>query len=145
MIVGEMVTMLGSTLIGGMLKLWGMKQEQQKLHTTLMLAAAGVQIKAHAAARSWNSKGVQWTRRVLAIMAFGSIVVWPLVVPVLDHAITVTHGWTEFHPGFWFFVEGKEAMTWKTVTGLVITPLHTNLVAAIAGLYFGGSLAGHNR
>jgi len=145
MIVGEMVTMLGSTLIGGALKLWGMRQEQQKINSQLMLAAAGVQIKAHAAARAWNGTGVQWTRRILALMAFGAIIVWPLVVPYLDKTILVTHGWTEFHPGFWFLIEGKEAMTWKTVEGLVITPLHTNLVAAIAGLYFGGSLAGHNR
>ena len=45
----------------------------------------------------------------------------------------------EFKPGFLFIPE-KEAMKWVEFTGLVITPLDTNLVAAIIGMYFGGSL-----
>ena len=34
----------------------------------------------------------------------------------------------------------KEVMQSKALQGLVITPLDTNLVGAIVGMYFGGSL-----
>ena len=34
----------------------------------------------------------------------------------------------------------KETMRWVAFNGLVITPLDTNLVSAIIGMYFGGSL-----
>ena len=44
-------------------------------------------------------------------------------------------------PGFLFW-EGKDVLKWEYLSarGLVITPLDTNLVSAIIGLYFGGSL-----
>jgi len=42
--------------------------------------------------------------------------------------------------GFWFFKEGREVFEWITFQGLVITQLDTNLVSAIIGMYFGGSL-----
>ena len=50
-------------------------------------------------------------------------------------------GYLEFKPGF-FFIPEKEIMKWVTLSSnsLVITPLDTNLVSAIIGLYFGGSL-----
>jgi hypothetical protein len=44
-------------------------------------------------------------------------------------------------PGFLFFKEGREVFEWITFQGLVITQLDTNLVSAIIGMYFGGSLA----
>ena len=53
--------------------------------------------------------------------------------------ISVTVGYTEFKPGFLLIPE-REAMKWVDFKGLVITPLDTNLVAAIIGMYFGGSL-----
>ena len=36
--------------------------------------------------------------------------------------------------------EGREVFEWITFQGLVITQLDTNLVSAIIGMYFGGSL-----
>ena len=38
------------------------------------------------------------------------------------------------------FIPEKELMEWKALKGLVITPPDTNLVGAIVGMYFGGSL-----
>jgi len=55
--------------------------------------------------------------------------------------VQIIVGYLEFKPGF-LFLEGKEVMKWVPMAtrGIVITPLDTNLVAAITGLYFGGSL-----
>jgi hypothetical protein len=77
---------------------------------------------------------------VIALSAIFAIIVWPKFAPLLQ--VDVVVGWTEFHPGF-LWMEGKDVVEWKAMTGLVLTPLDTHLVSAIAGLYFGGSLAGH--
>jgi len=65
----------------------------------------------------------------------------PKLLPLIDPEANVIVGYLEFKPGFLFFPE-KETMQWEYLSsrGLVITPLDTNLVSAIIGLYFGGSL-----
>ena len=73
--------------------------------------------------------------------AIFSIVVLPKLIPIFAPEVQIIVGYLEFKPGF-LFLEGKEVMKWVPMAtrGIVITPLDTNLVAAITGLYFGGSL-----
>ena len=65
----------------------------------------------------------------------------PKLLPLLQPDVSVIVGYLEFKPSFLFLPE-KEVMKWITLSSnsLVITPLDTNLVSAIIGLYFGGSL-----
>jgi len=137
----EIITMLGSTLLGGALKLWSMsvkaKAEQQKA----LIERGTLKKEAVQEAREAKSPEIVFTRRVIALAAIFSIIVFPLTIaPMMG--LTVTHGWTEWQSGFLFFTDGKDVMIWKEAVGLVITPLHTHLVAAISGLYFGGSIVG---
>ena len=69
------------------------------------------------------------------------IVLLPKVLPLIDPEANIIVGYLEFKPGF-LFLEGKEVLKWEYLSarGLAITPLDTNLVSAIVGLYFGGSL-----
>ena len=69
-----------------------------------------------------------------------AIVILPKLVAVYYPDVDVTVGYTIFHPGFLFFTDGREVFEWVTFQGLVITQLDTNLVSAIIGMYFGGSL-----
>ena len=135
----ELVTMLGSTMLSGVMSMISQnmkaKQDQQKL----LLARAEFQAETFRAAREYDNKGFQWTRRIIAILAVLAIVVLPKVAVILFPDLTITVGYTEFRPGFLFIPE-KEAMKWIAFQGMVITPLDTNLVAAIIGMYFGGSL-----
>ena len=135
----ELITMVGSTLISGVMSMISQnmkaKQDQQKL----LLARAEFQAETFRAAREYDNAGFQWTRRIIAILAVLSIVVLPKVAVIFFPDLAVTVGYTQFKPGFLFIPE-KEAMKWIEFTGLVITPLDTNLVAAIVGMYFGGSL-----
>jgi len=62
------------------------------------------------------------------------------LVAVFYPDVGVTVGYTNWRPGFMFFREGREIWQWVTFQGLVITQLDTNLVSAIIGMYFGGSL-----
>ena len=135
----EMITMLGSSVLGGFMSIWGQsikaKQDEQKL----LLARADNQMKHIDKARAFTDKGFTFTRRIIALSAVGAIIVWPKVVPVFfDTSVWLT--WTEFSRGFLFLVEKKEIVMDKEFFGVVITPLDTHLMSAIVGLYFGGSL-----
>ncbi len=135
----EMITMLGSSLLGGFMSIWSQsikaKQDEQKM----LLARADNQMKYINAARSYENRGFQFTRRIIALTAVFFIIAWPKIVPVFfDTSVWLT--WTEFTRGFLFLVEKKEVVMDQEFFGVVITPLDTHLMSAIIGLYFGGSL-----
>lgn len=140
----ELITMLGSALLGGIMKVWGMKMEESKMRHEMLLEKASKQMKGFKEAREHKSAGFEWTRRVIALSAVAAIIVMPKLAIMFGWTdAPVVFGWTEWQSGFWFFTEGKEVVTWEAVEGIVITPLDTHLVSAIIGLYFGGSLIGH--
>ena len=135
----EMITMLGSSLLGGFMTIWGQsikaKQEDQKM----LLARGKFQMEAIDKARSYENKGFQFTRRIIAFTAVFFIIVWPKIVPVFfDVSVFLT--WTEFSRGFLLLIEQKEMLVDRKFAGVVITPMDTHLMASIIGLYFGGSL-----
>ena len=135
----EMITMLGSSVLGGVMSIWSQsikaKQEEQKM----LLARAETQMSFIEKARTYDNKGFQWTRRIIALTAVFMVIAYPKLVPVLfDVPVILT--WTEFTNGFLFLIEKKEILMDKSFAGVVITPLDTHLMSAIVGLYFGGSL-----
>ena len=135
----EMITMLGASLLGGVMSIWSQsikaKQEEQKM----LLARAETQMSFIEKARTYDNKGFQWTRRIIALTAVFMVIAYPKLVPVLfDIPVILT--WTEFTNGFLFLIEKKEILMDKSFAGVVITPLDTHLMSAIVGLYFGGSL-----
>ena len=135
----EMITMLGSSLLGGFMSIWSQsikaKQDEQKM----LLARADNQMKHIDKARAFTDKGFQFTRRIIALTAVFFIIAWPKIVPVFfDTSVWLT--WTEFSRGFLFLIEKKEIVMDKEFFGVVITPLDTHLMSANVGLYFGGSL-----
>jgi len=137
----EMITMLGSTVLGGVMSIWSQSIKAKQAEQKMLLQRADVQQKGFKEAREYNNVGFQWTRRIIALIAVFSIVLLPKLMPLISPDISVIVGYLEFKPGFLFLPE-KEIMKWVTLSSnsLVITPLDTNLVAAIIGLYFGGSL-----
>ena len=137
----EMITMLGSTVLGGVMSIWSQSIKAKQAEQKMLLQRADVQQKGFKEAREYDNVGFQWTRRIIALVAVFSIVVLPKLMPLVSPDVSVIVGYLEFKPGFLFLPE-KEIMKWVTLSSnsLVITPLDTNLVAAIIGLYFGGSL-----
>jgi hypothetical protein len=138
----EMITMLGSTVLGGFMSIWSQSIKAKQAQQKMLIQRAEVQTKAFKEAREYDNAGFQWTRRIIALTAVFAIVVLPKLIPLIDPSAHVIVGYTEWKPGFLFFTEGKDVMQWVPMAakGIVITPLDTNLVAAIIGLYFGGSL-----
>ena len=137
----EMITMLGSTVLGGLMSIWSQSIKAKQAEQKMLLQRAEVQTAAFKEAREYENVGFQWTRRIIALTAIFAIIVLPKILPLVSPDAHVIVGYTEWKPGFLFF-EGKDVMQWAPMAhkGNVITPLDTNLVAAIIGLYFGGSL-----
>ena len=135
----ELITMLGSTLISGVMSMISQNLKAKQAQQKMLLARGEFQVEAFKAAREYGNEGFQWTRRIIAILSVLAIVVLPKVAVLFFPDLVISVGYTQFKPGFLFIPE-KEAMKWIEFTGLVITPLDTNLVAAIVGMYFGGSL-----
>ena len=137
----EMITMLGSTVLGGVMSIWSQSIKAKQAEQKMLLARADVQQKGFKEAREYGNEGFQWTRRIIALTAVFAIVLLPKLMPIFQPDVSVIVGYLEFKTSF-FFLPEKEIMKWITLSSnsLVITPLDTNLVAAIIGLYFGGSL-----
>ena len=137
----EMITMLGSTVLGGVMTIWSQSIKAKQAEQKMLLARADKQAEIFKEAREYENTGFQWTRRIIALTAVFAIVVLPKILPLVSPDAHVIVGYTEWKPGFLFF-EGKDVMQWVPMAhkGIVIPPLDTNLVSAIIGLYFGGSL-----
>ena len=137
----EMITMLGSTVLGGVMSIWSQSIKAKQAEQKMLLQRAEAQTEAFKEAIEYENVGFQWTRRIIALTAIFAIVVLPKILPLVSPDAHVIVGYTEWKPGFLFF-EGKDVMQWVPMAhkGIVITPLDTNLVSAIIGLYFGGSL-----
>ena len=136
----EIITMLGSTLISSLLSLWSQRLKAKQDEQKMLITRGEFQLKAVDAARNVDNVGFQWTRRIIALSSIFAIVILPKLVAVYYPDVDVTVGYTLFQPGFLFFTDGREVFEWVTFQGLVITQLDTNLVSAIIGMYFGGSL-----
>ena len=141
----ELITMLGSGLLSGVLTLFSQSQKSKQDAFKRAIEGLSVQSEATDLARRYENKGFQVTRRVIALSAVGAIIVWPKVIAVFWPEIPVTIGYTEWNPGFLFITEGKELVKWQSLKGLVITPLDTHLLSAIVGLYFGASVVKNAR
>jgi hypothetical protein len=135
----EMITMLGSSILGGVMSIWGQSIKAKQAEQKMLLARGKFQMESIEKARQYDNQGFQWTRRIIALTAVFFIIAFPKLVPVFfDTSVFLT--WTEFTNGFWFLIEKKEIVMDKEFFGVVITPLDTHLMSAIIGLYFGGSL-----
>jgi len=141
----ELITMLGSGLLSGVMTLWGQSAKAKQDAFQRAIDGLAAQSKATDLARRYENKGFQVTRRIIALSAVFAVIVWPKLVAVFWPDVGVTVGYTEWHPGFFFLTEGKETTTWHTVSGLVLTPLDTHLLGAIVGLYFGASMVKNAR
>jgi len=139
----EIITMLASTVLGGVMSVWSESRKAKAESQKLLITRGEFNLKSAKQARDHGlkDKGFAWTRRIIALTSVFAIVLLPKLVAVYYPDVSVTVGYTNWNPGFLFFREGREVFEWVTFQGLVITQLDTNLVSAIIGMYFGGSLA----
>jgi len=145
----ELITMMGGGIFGAVVKLSSIVMANKREAHQQMMDKIGVRRKAVNDARKFLDKRFQITRQIVVLSSVFAIIVWPKIVPVFFPDISVTLGWLAYEPGFkflWLFgTEGKQVLEWTTASGLVLTPLDTNLMAGIVGMYLGSSLADDHR
>src|SRR6056300_1613214 len=137
----ELITMLFSTVLGGVMSIWGQSMKARQQQNEMLMQRAEFNRSAVADARDAgkNDKHFAWTRRLIALSAVFAIIVLPKLVAVWYTDVQVIVGYSEMQTGFLsgLFGGGTEIIKWKYASGFVITPLVTHIVSAIVGLYFG--------
>lgn len=136
----ELITMLGSTVLGGVMTVWGQSIKAKQAQQAMLMERANFNAKQVNRARDAgkNDKHFAWTRRLIALSAVFAIIVLPKMVAVFYPDVSVIVGYTEVEGGLmnWLF-GGGDVVKWQSAQGFVITPLDTHIVSAIVGLYFG--------
>ena len=111
----EMITMLGSTVLGGVMSIWSQSIKAKQAEQKMLIQRAEVQQQGFKEAREYDNKGFQWTRRIIALTAVFAIVLLPKLMPIFQPDVSVIVGYLEFKPGFLFLPE-KEIMKWVTLS-----------------------------
>ena len=137
----ELITMLGSTVLGGVMSIWGQSIKAKEAQQKMLMERANFNAQQVNTAREAGKtdKHFAWTRRLIALSAVFSIIVLPKLVAVWYPEVGVYVGYSEIQKGFLSGIFGGdiEMVKWKYAQGFVITPLDTHIVSAIVGLYFG--------
>ena len=141
MIPLELLSMLTSTVLGGVLSIMAQKSQAEADKQKMFMQRAKFQSEQFDKARDVTDTFTKNTRRYIAFLAVVSILVIPKIAPFIDPSMPIYVGYTEtVSQGFWIFGTDTDMTQWKPLQGLVITPLDTHVVSSIIGLYFGGSL-----
>jgi len=137
----ELISMLVSTVLGGVLSIMAQKGKDKADEQKMLMQRAGFVSKQTDKARAVTDSFTKNTRRWIALICVVAIIVLPKLAPFLSPDLPIYVGYTEsVMQGWWIFASSTDITQWKPMTGLVITPLDTHVVSSIVGLYFGGSL-----
>jgi hypothetical protein len=136
--------MLGSTVLGGVMSIWGQSMKAKEAQQKMLMERANFNATQVNTAREAGKTDSHfaWTRRLIALSSVFAIIVLPKLVAVWYPEVGVYVGYTEATGGLFNWLFGpEEAVKWKYAQGFVITPLDTHIVSAIVGLYFGAGFA----
>ena len=137
----ELISMLVSTVLGGVLSIMAQKTKDKADEQKMLMQRAEFQSQQFDKAREVTDSFTKNTRRWIALMCVLAIIVLPKLAPFIDPSMPIYVGYTEtIQQGWWIFASDMDMTQWKPMSGLVITPLDTHVVSSIIGLYFGGSL-----
>ena len=137
----ELISMLVSTVLGGVLSIMAQKTKDKAEEQKMLMQRAQFQSEQFDKAREVTDSFTKNTRRWIALLCVVAIIVLPKLAPFIDPSLPIYVGYTEtIQQGWWIFATDMDMTQWKPMSGLVITPLDTHVVSSIIGLYFGGSL-----
>ena len=68
----EIITMLGSTILGGLMSMWSQSIKAKQAQQAMLMERAKFQAKTVKDAREYENAGFQWTRRIIALTAIFS-------------------------------------------------------------------------
>jgi len=140
MIPMELISMLGSTVLGGVMSILAQKGQAEQEKQKMLMQRAGFAAKQTDKARDVKDAHTKHTRRWIAFMCVFSIIVVPIMAPIFTDVNVIYQIVTEADSGWWIFGSTYETSVWKEGNSIFITNLQSHTIFSIIGLYFGGSL-----
>jgi len=140
MIPMELISMLGSTVLGGVMSIMAQKGQAEAERQKMLMQRAGFAAKQTDKARDVKDAHTKHTRRWIALMCVFSIIVVPIVAPIFTDVNVAYQIVTEMESGWWIFGSSYETSYFEQGNSVFITNLQSHTIFSIIGLYFGGSL-----
>lgn len=140
----ELISLIGSSVFGSIMRMWSFSTIARHRERLFALHKATLNTASVANARNVKNKGLQLTRRLIALTAVFFVIAFPKLLAVWRPDLSISIGYSQMSDGFLFFSSASEKIRWVQLKGLVITPLDTHLLSAIMGLYFGSTLIESN-
>ena len=140
MIPMELISMLGSTVLGGVMSIMAQKGQAEAERQKMLMQRADFAAKQTDKARDIKDAHTKHTRRWIALMCVFSIIVVPIVAPIFTDVNVAYQIITEMESGWWIFGSTYETSYFEEGNTIFITNLQSHTIFSIIGLYFGGSL-----
>ena len=140
MIPMELMSMLGSTVLGGVMSIVAQRGQAEQEKQKMLMQQAGFAAKQTDKARAVSDPHTMHTRRWIALMCVFSIIVVPIMAPIFTNVNVIYQIVSEVDSGWWIFGSSYETSVWKEGNSIFITSLQSHTIFSIIGLYFGGSL-----
>jgi hypothetical protein len=140
MIPMELISMLGSTLLGGAMSILSQRGQAEAEKQKMLMQRAGFAAKQTDKARAVSDPHTKHTRRWIALMCVFSIIVVPIIAPIFTDVNVAYQIVTEADSGWWIFGSTYETSYFEQGNTVFITNLQSHTIFSIIGLYFGGSL-----
>ena len=134
MIPFEIITMLGSSLLTGVLSIWSQKSKDNADQQRYLMQRAEIERASVDDARKHGGHFQSVTRRWMALLSVIFIICLPKIAVFLDPSVQVHLMYLEqVKEGWWIFGSIEEVTTFQGISGVVITTADTHFLAAISG------------
>jgi len=135
----EVITMLGSTLGGAVMRIWSQSSADKAEQWKMALEAGRENELSRSAAREWSTPHANWTRKFL-VVSFMAMAMFLILAPLLGQTTQVPIISTE---GFklLFLDFTKEVTEYIQLEGVVTPEWLSHAIMAVVGLYFGSSIS----
>lgn len=131
----EVISMAGSTILGGVMKFWGQSQADKAEQQRLLLQRNKAAQENVESARNYSNPNAAWIRRFIVIMLLG-FVGFILIAPVLGLSTNVPQEVTKGFK-FLFFDFTKTETVWTKLEGIVTPDWLKFAILDIISFYFG--------
>ena len=142
----EAISMLGSTALGGVMKMWSQSQADKAEQHKMMLQANQQVQEGIDSARAYQNPNAAWIRRFIVVTAMlsgiGIVFMAPLLNQVTNIPVEVTHG-SKFL--FGIFDSTHTVTEYLTLEGWVTPEWLPVSIMNIIGFYFGSAAMTRNK
>ena len=135
----EVITMLGSTVGGAVMRIWSQANADKAEQWKMALEAGRENELSKSAAREWSTPHANWTRKFL-VVSFMAMAMFLILAPLLGQTTQVPIVSTE---GFklLFLDFTKDVTQYIQLEGVVTPEWLSHAIMAVVGLYFGASIS----